>query len=478
MNLKTTLLPYQEKAVEKLYHLRIGALYMEMGTGKTRTALEIVYRRIEAGKLDRVIWLCPCSVKVNLQADLTKHSDGWEKYITICGIETLSTSARENARLRELAQSATTMLIVDESNLVKNPHALRSEHITTIAEMCRYRMILNGTPVSRNEADLFQQWFILDWRVLGYKSYYSFAANHLEYDERFSGRIRRVLNVGYLTDKIAPYSVHIRKDECLELPDKEYHGQSYWLTPAQEVHYNDVLDRYLDAVNLNYDDHTSVWIYKALNAAQQIASGERVLSKPEDAFQHESFFQDPEENPRMQALQELIDAVGDEKAVVWCRYQHEIDAVMSMLGDRAVEFTGNQPMKKRLENLELFKGGKQFLAANKACAGYGLNLQFCHNAIYYTNDWDWATREQSEDRLHRIGQTEPVQIWDISAINTIDGRVIRCLTRKENMVDSFKAHLHDKNFAEWLKGKEEGDLNDLHRPDGTPEANGDNPVCP
>lgn len=463
------MLPHQEAAVKKLLHLKIGALYMEMGTGKTRTALDIAATRMAKGKIKRVIWLCPCSVRQNLVRDLVKHADTDEGDIIICGIESLSGSAKLAAALLELASEVPSMLIVDESNLIKNPRALRSIRITRIAERCPYRMILNGTPVSRTEADMFQQWYVLDWRVLGYKSFYSFAANHIEWDEKFSGRIRRVLHVDYLTDKIAPYSVQIKKSECLTLPDKDYNTALFHMTPEQKRHYNMVLDEYLDAENLNEDDRTGVWIYKTLNAAQQIASGERVLSSPEEEFSHEPFFKNPEDNPRMKKLLSLLDTIGGEKAVVWCRYQHEIDAVISVLTAHNIpcaEFTGKLSQKIRQQNLDRFAYDVQILVANKACAGYGLNLQFCHNAIYYSNDWDWSTRAQSEDRLHRIGQTELVKIWDIAADETIDLRVLSCLARKENMVDSFKEHLHDKNFADWLKGKEEVDLIDIYRVNG------------
>lgn len=71
-----------------------------------------------------------------------------------------------------LVQSHKVYLIVDESSLVKNHAALRTIHIQQLAENCQYKLILNGTPISRNESDLYSQWMILDWRILGYRSYY------------------------------------------------------------------------------------------------------------------------------------------------------------------------------------------------------------------------------------------------------------------------------------------------------------------
>ena len=114
-------------------------------------------------------------------------------------------------------------------------------------------------------------------------------------------------------------------------------------------------------------------------------------------------------------------------------------------------------LKRRQKSIDMFKGESQFFVANKVCAGYGLNLQFCSYVIYYSNDWDYATRAQSEDRVHRIGQSKNVHIIDICAANTLDERIIDCLQRKENLIDSFKReieHQKDKTYKElFIQGK-------------------------
>ena len=83
MKLLTPLLPQQEAAVEKLKGLKVGALFMEMGTGKTRTALELIKQKMERGKFEQVLWLCPCSVKKNLEVDINKHTGEMPDFIKI-----------------------------------------------------------------------------------------------------------------------------------------------------------------------------------------------------------------------------------------------------------------------------------------------------------------------------------------------------------------------------------------------------------
>lgn len=470
--LKTELYDYQKAGFEKLCRLKVGALYMEMGTGKTRTALELIQRRLEKQRIKQVLWLCPCSVKVNLEIDLDKHADGWRDAIRISGIESLSGSARLYAEHLQYVAQAPTMLIVDESNLVKNSRAIRSRRIISVAEQCPYRLILNGTPISKNEADLYGQWYLLDWRILGYQSFWTFAANHLEYDARYTHRVRRVLNVDYLTAKIAPYSYIVRKDDVLKLPGKSTSCCSFSLTPEQAEHYLEVRDAFLMELvadeERNGGEPSSAAIYRTFTALQDVCSGRRIITPAWKSIRHEPFFADPHDNPRVQQLLRLLKGI-EGKVVIWCKYQHEIDDVADVLtaqygADNICVFCGKINQKKRQEALRQFAKSARFLIANKTCAGYGLNLQYAYQAIYYNNDWDWATRAQSEDRLHRIGQTHDVMLTDIYARGTIDARILHCLDTKESLVQQFKKSVKSKNAAAWIDGV---DLEGLHDSVGT-----------
>ena len=135
MELKNKLLFHQREAVEKLSKIKVGALFMEQGTGKTITALELCRMRLEQGKIDRIIWLCPCSAKQNIKQEILKHApDEILDKVTICGIETLSSSDRANVYLLDMVQAYRCYLVVDESLLVKNPMALRTKSILRLAE--------------------------------------------------------------------------------------------------------------------------------------------------------------------------------------------------------------------------------------------------------------------------------------------------------------------------------------------------------
>lgn len=434
MKLNNNLLPHQKAGVEKLLRLKVGALFMEQGTGKTITTLEIARQRYENGKIDSVIWLCPCSAKGNIKAEIIKQCPGeLLKIFTICGIETLSTSIRAITYLLSVAEKKHCFLVIDESLLVKNPNAYRTENILRIASKCPYRIILNGTPISRNEADLFSQFFILDWRILGYKSYWSFSANHLELDEY--GKLRRVLNTNYLAEKIAPYAYQVKKSECMDLPPKIYSVRYFSLTDEQNKEYDLAAEYLLDQI----DEWKPETVYRLFSGLQAVISGKRlVFNENMSHFDTIEMFDDPMDNPR---IQKLLDTVSTtEKAIIFCRYESEITQLCSILPG-AVRFDGSISQKNRELALKEFSASRQFLIANRNCAGFSLNLQFCHNIIYLSNDWDLGTRLQSEDRVHRFGQRNQVTVTDICAEDTIDEKILKCLNGKEYLLDSLKKEI-------------------------------------
>ena len=438
-DLLTRLMPHQVAAVDKLIGLKVGALFAEQGTGKSLTVMEIARRRLERDKIDHIIWLCPCSAKYNIKHEILRHcpDDMLDKF-TICGIETMSSSVNALSYLLSLADSKRCFLVVDESLLIKNPKAKRTQHIQMVADKCTYRIILNGTPISRNEADLFSQFYLLDWRILGYRSYYGFASNHIEYDA--TGRIRRVLDIDSISSKISPYTFQIRRSECIELPPKRYNTQYFRLTNEQQDHYEYIAD----AMMMLLDEMRPETVYRLLSGLRAVISGKRVLIRSSHHFDTTEFFEDPLDNPR---IQEVIDVLPkSEKAIVYCEYDSEISHLCSILGDNAVRFDGQVSVKNRNRNLDKFKGDAQYLIANKQCAGYSLNLQFCRNIIYMSNNWDLGPRLQSEDRIHRIGQTHQVSITDICCLDTLDEAMLACISRKNSVLNSIKRSIRNKDM--------------------------------
>ena len=453
---------HQKDAYEKLIKAKVSALYCDTGTGKTRIALELALDRLEQGKVDCLLWLCPVSVKQTIADEIEKHTEGitcelihpgkiknWQSNIFIAGIESTSSSDRLNFRLYDLIQKKRCFVIVDESSLIKNPMAQRTQNIWRLGEQSKYKLILSGTPLSNGEEDLFAQWYFLDKRILGYTSYYSFAANHLEMDPDIPGRVLRAFNKELLSRKIAPYTYQITKAECLDLPDRTYSTRYFDMTRKQEAVYYETMEKML--MNISYDDFESYSILNLFTALQKIVSG---LTRY--GF---SIFNNPLDNPRIQALLENIENLPDEKIIIWCKFHHEIETITKILKDKFGEESFSQVWgkvkgKKRDEQLNNFKNKSRVLVANKECAAFGLNLQFCAYELFYSNNFNWATRYQAEDRIYRQGQQNNVHIIDLVCNNSIDERIQEVLFNKESMVKSFRKSIDkmkDKNDIErWV----------------------------
>ena len=207
MILRTSLMPHQVAAVAKVLPSRIGALFCDMGTGKSRTSIELVSRRLE--RIDRVIWFCPVSLKETVRQEIIKHTDCTDIHVFngrtsehnlpralwyVVGIESMSSSNRVVLAVDKLVTTR-TMIILDESSYIKGHNSMRTQRLTYICQRARYRLILTGTPLSQGVVDLFAQMRFLSPKILGYNSFYSFAANHLEYSEKYPGKIVRSHNV-------------------------------------------------------------------------------------------------------------------------------------------------------------------------------------------------------------------------------------------------------------------------------------------
>ena len=372
--------------------------------------------------------------------------------IKICGIQTLSSSIKTMEELDEYVSNNRVFIVIDEGLLVKNFFSIRTKNITFLSSKCVYKILLNGTPISKSEKDLFAQWFMLDWRILGYKSYYSFAANHFERDfKRYNGRVVRILNVDYLTQKISPYTYQVSQDECLNLPIKHHKTLYFSLTDKQYFLY--------EKTYFNFLPIETVWgregLYRFFVAMSEVLSGNYVYLKNKKLCV-EPFFENIRDNPRLKCLLDYLD--GEEKVIIFARYKKEIDDIMQVLSEdygenSCVRFDGTISLKKREENKLKFEedDNVKFFVCNKSCASYGLNLQFCRNVIFYHNDWDLGTRLQAEDRVYRIGQKNKVNIIDIVCSNTMDVTIQNSLSRKENILGNINYLVNEQNSIELKK---------------------------
>ena len=158
--------------------------------------------------------------------------------------------------------------------------------------------------------------------------------------------------------------------------------------------------------------------------------------------------------PRLQTLLDLLDEI-DGKVIIWANYRHNIQhltrALRKKYGPESTEsFYGDTKQQDREDILSRFMdpdSGLHYLVANPKTGGYGLNLTVSHTIIYYSNSYDLEVRMQSEDRIHRIGQTSKATYIDLVAKKTIDENIIKALKNKINLASTILG----EELKNWLQ---------------------------
>jgi SNF2 family DNA or RNA helicase len=92
--------------------------------------------------------------------------------------------------------------------------------------------------------------------------------------------------------------------------------------------------------------------------------------------------------------------------------------------------TKTEDRQKIVEEFSDPKSELRFFVGNPTTGGYGLTLVSSHTVVYYSNSFDLEKRLQSEDRAHRIGQTEKVTYIDLIAPKTVDEHIVKALRNK------------------------------------------------
>jgi SNF2 family DNA or RNA helicase len=478
--MKTKPMSQQMSALARLEGKRNFALIMEMGTGKTWTALADAERCYIGNKIDAVLILAPKGVHTNwIRREIPEHLEvesicyEWKGNPTSkkakAGLDRLYQRFDGQAPLRifainvdaaitkagyeamaEFLRCFRVMMIIDESTRIKNPKAKRSQKIIELGRKAIARRVLTGAPITKSPLDLFNQFEFLKPGLLGTTSYRAFVAEYahllhpsdprmlaivakagpkaayaqvVETDPRTGDKLWK--NLDKLSEMIAPHSFRIRKVDCLDLPPKVYKRVYFDLSPAQaevyarlkhQYHYIDFKNKR----NLSFEEIAVLTKLKQVTSGYVNVDGEPQLIEPR-------------ENPRMDAFKEIIEDV-DGQFIVWAMYKEEIRQIVAALkeaGISAVEFHGGIGAEARVKAIDDFQAGRiQAFVGHAQAGGLGVTLTAASLAIYYSCSYDNELRIQSEDRCHRIGTKKSVLYIDIMAEGTIDEEIMHSLDEK------------------------------------------------
>ena len=463
MNYKFKTKPYKHQltALEKSWNKETYAYFMEMGTGKTKVLLDNMSMLYDKGKIDGALIVAPKGVvktwyEHELPTHLPNHIENvsvlWQPNITktqqekleslfeietalhilVMNVEAFSTDKGIKFASRFL-NSHKVLMAIDESTTIKTPTAKRTKNIIGLGKYAKYRRIMTGSPITKNPLDLYTQCEFLDPYLLNHASYYSFRNRYAEMKTmHIRGRSIQVVhafqNLAELSDKVKGFSYRVLKEDCLDLPPKNFIKRHVTLTPDQKKVYQQMKKEAI--ATLNGKVTSTMTVLTQLMRLQQITCGHFVAD--------DGSVQEIDSN----RLGELMDVLEETegKAIIWAHWQRDVQDIIKAVKikygpDSIVDYYGMTPQEERQPNIKKFQGDPRcrFMVGTPSTGGYGITLTAANTVIYYSNGYDLEKRLQSEDRAHRIGQKKPVTYVDLIAEDTVDEKIVKSLRKKINI---------------------------------------------
>jgi|TARA_R110000796_G_scaffold9012_4_gene31049 SNF2 family DNA or RNA helicase len=471
--------PYEHQllALTKSWNKKEYAYFMEMGTGKSKVLIDNISLLYDKGGINAAVIVAPKGVYRNwsekeipahMPDHIEKHIAVWtpspnvkqkreltklfevrhDLKILIINVEAFSTK-RGVAFVEKFILSHNVLIAVDESTTIKNPKAERTKSLLKLAVNSKYRRILTGFPVTQSPLDLYSQSTFLSPDLLGYTSFYSFQNRYAQLVNRKMGArtFRQVVgyqNLEELTTNVGTFSYRVLKKECLDLPDKVYQRREVELTTEQKKVYKELQDYAMAEL----DSHDLVSVTSVLTQILRLHQVVCGFVKNDEGVEVEV------KSNRLDELINILEEVQG-KTIIWANYQYDIKRILKTLHnitgvDSVATYYGETPDEERQEIIRRFQDPDselKYLISNTQTGGYGITLTEASNVIYYSNNYDLEKRLQSEDRAHRIGQTNKVTYIDLVAKGTVDEKIVQALRTKLNLAQEV---LGDEKWKDWI----------------------------
>lgn len=446
----------------------------ETGAGKSKQVIEAAQRLFRDDVIDDVIVVAPAAARSMVWYDtdvgqLIQHlwDDMRARVIEFHGKGRAWTIGPNSGRemlwkltnyeyvrnpwnVEDLRPTERTLLILDESASVKSHKAKQTRGCNMLRKLCGRIWLLNGTPIAHSPMDLYSQFAIMDPRILDCKTFFHFRARYAKMGGWQQKQIVGFRNLEDLQARIAPYILRRMKRDCLDLPEK---------LPPEILPVS--LSTHTWEMYRDMRDELVAWLSES-TAATASQAGARVIR----LAQITSGFvggvinveNEEEESDRFKVVgSEKLDALKDRfvehfendskaKILVWCRFRRELERIYDEISSWSIckgKIYGGQSRSDRQDAVHLLDPTTApdepvvVIGIAKA-GGSGLNLAATHHVIYSSNDTSLFSRLQSEDRVHRPGQTRNVSYTDIVATGpsgqkTVDHVILRGLRKKEDL---------------------------------------------
>jgi len=491
VDFKTAPLGHQREDVAAHGGDPFWARFWEPGVGKTWPTLYEAAQLEEAGEIRGMLILAPNGVHRNWVVDqIPTHMP--DELLERTRIHTWQTSRKGTKWHREAAQRVLDhdgfsivamsydavmteegcdywkaflkgrpcLYALDESPKIKSPGTKRTKRILGSHTGAPFRRILTGTPVDDKPFDVYAQVKFLDptaWHAVGCGTFSAFKAQFGVWKKRevVAGTDKNgqpimrefpmlveYRNLRTLREIVRQHGSRLLKEDVLDLPPKLYSKRYFEMTPPQRKAYEQLKKDMVTVLDTG-DMVAAELVITRMLRLQQVTSG-WLPNEDGDAMVAVC---DP--NPRVKLLLEELEDLPHQ-AIVWAKYRQDITLILEALRKAeisVVRYDGQCSDDQMAHAVDSFRAGDvQVFVANPKKGCEGITLTGAKTVIYYNNDFQLARRIQSEDRAHRIGQTSPVHIIDLAAVDSIDEKIIDILRSKQEMA----AYIQGDEARAWL----------------------------
>ena len=441
--LKVPLYPYQAEGA--LFAVRAGRALIgdDMGLGKTIQAIattEILARHFGVSK---VLVICPTSLKYQWQSEITRFSGRQDenaarvinggraqrqKDYALVDFCKITNYEKLKPDLDLIAAWAPELVIVDEAQRVKNWNTIAARALKRIDST--YAIVLTGTPLENKLEELISIVQFVDQHRLG--PTWKLLHEHQVKDE--GGRVTGYTGLEKIGQTLAPIMIRRRKSEVLrQLPSRTDQNLLVPMTEMQILYHQEnadvvaqIVQRWRKTRFLSDKDQRRLTC--ALQNMRMSCNSTYLLD------------QETDHGVKADELAALLDellADPEAKAVVFSQWTRTHDIVIRRLEARGtgyVSFHGGVPSEKRPALVERFRSDptcRVFLSTDAGSTG--LNLQHATTLVNMDLPWNPAILEQRIARIHRLGQTRPVQVINFVAKGTIEEGMLSVLAFKRSL---------------------------------------------
>lgn len=441
---KTKPFNHQLQCFNFFKQLHVGGLFLEMGLGKTKIVIDLITYHFAFGNIKKILYVCPNSVIENVKDEFALHS-----HVKFEIAELVGPKAKRIAKLednydvyiinyeavrsleQELMKAKFDCIICDESARIKNPQAQCSKTLHKLGREAKYRYALTGTPITQSAIDIFSQYKFLEPTIFG-PSYYAFRNKYAVMGGYLNKQIIGYRQLDDLENKLFSTAIRFTKQECLDLPDKVYEVKQFDLTNEEREIYDKIKEEIFYDLKLEEGMNGRVsapLIITKLMKLNQLCSGFLKTDAREDIYFMSS---------KLLLLKEILEDITAHKIIIWCNFLANIRMIHDLLDGMKIDhvcFSGETKQSDRAALIQKFQThpGCRVFVGQIQTGGLGINLTAASYVIYYSNTYSLANRLQSEDRAHRIGQTNKVTYIDLVARKTLEKSILKALKKKSDL---------------------------------------------